>query len=265
MFDQFYNIIFRLKRWMVKIVLYAVFGLTAAAFCCVMGGCRLDGGFSSKGFKEPEKVFLEGGGFYFQCQHPAGSSTFIRVKSFSIGVKEVTVEDLCSWFNDLGEIPFGRHPQVRLSHGSYAPAPGQSRHPAAFIDYGGAESYCRWLSDETGRMVRLPTTEEWEYAARGGLPCSPYPWGWGAPGKRACFNRSGSVGVCAFPPNGFGLYDMAGNVYEWCYSPSGEYALIRGGSWAESNPERLTVYDAIRQRKHYRGADVGFRILMEDE
>jgi formylglycine-generating enzyme required for sulfatase activity len=135
----------------------------------------------------------------------------------------------------------------------------RQNHPAVHISWNDATAYCEW------RGVRLPTEAEWEFAARGGLVQKRFPWGdeLTPRGRHRCniwqgtfpglnTGEDGYVGtapVKAYPPNGFGLYNVSGNVWEWCsdwFTPdfqcessrvnptgpmSGHARVIRGGSF----------------------------------
>ena len=129
-----------------------------------------------------------------------------------------------------------RHPE-----GPRSSIAARQDHPVVHVSWDDAAAYARWAGG------RLPTEAEWEYAARGGREGEEYPWGDTSPGEAPTANiwqgtfperdlgTDGYRGVAPgarFPANGYGLFDMAGNVWEWtadAFSP-GEKA-IRGGSW----------------------------------
>ena len=95
-------------------------------------------------------------------------------------------------------------------------------HPVTLVRYDDAAAYCRWLSARTGKPFRLPTEAEWEKAARGGTESKRYPWGDRLDKNMANFlidpppkATNGTTPCRSYPANGYGLFDMAGNVWEW--------------------------------------------------
>ncbi len=176
---------------------------------------------------------------------------------------------------------------------------GQDDHPVVNVSWNDAVAYCDWMSKKTGKMYRLPTEAEWEYAAGNGYRHTKYSWGNGDPsGKTGGSLRDesserkfnwGSIfegyddgyattaPVGSFNKNDFDLFDMTGNVWEWCSdwygsdyyktSPSGNpkgpdsgsYRVIRGGSWNYS-PQSCRVANRYFLTPGNRNYSIGFRL-----
>jgi formylglycine-generating enzyme required for sulfatase activity len=119
---------------------------------------------------------------------------------------------------------------------------GRGRRPVINVSWDDAQAYVTWLSKKTGKSYRLLSGAEYEYAMRAGTQ-TVYPWGntigtnnanCHACGSRWDAKRTAPVG--SFPPNGFGLYDMVGNVREWtedCYHETYNGAPPDGSAWIE--------------------------------
>ncbi len=193
-----------------------------------------------------------------------------RAGGFEMGRLEVTVGEFVEYLNEAGgEARFPETGQIGgRRDGRYAARRGTARQAVAEVTREEARAFCEWQSKRTGRRIRLPTVEEWEVAARGGVDGAPYPWGWGGEAvKLARFDAEGPAkrgGM--FLGNGFGLQDMAGNLWEWCEGGPAAAAgggVACGGSWAERDPLLLRVDRSQGFPAGYRGRDVGFRVLRE--
>jgi len=175
----------------------------------------------------------------------------VCISAFEMDVHEVTNAEYAECVADGGcTVPEYLDSFTRLDY--YGDA-AYDDFPVIYVDWNMATDYCTWAGK------RLPTEAEWEYAARGGLAEKRYPWGDTDPQcTTANFYHDGSycVGdtaeVGSYSANGYGLYDMAGNVFEWVsdwyqsdyYSgsptndpqgpASGTFRVLRGGSWYDS-------------------------------
>ena len=110
---------------------------------------------------------------------------------------------------------------------------GKENHPVVYVSWHAAAAYAAWAEK------RLPTEAEWEKAARGGLEDQKYPWGDSIDATNANYdwNVGDTVPVGQYPPNDYGLRDMAGNVWEWCadaYEGDEDSRVLRGGSWLDT-------------------------------
>jgi formylglycine-generating enzyme required for sulfatase activity len=194
-------------------------------------------------------------------------------QSFAISRYEITLREFDQFTASTGRV----HRTGQLSKQADSPVRG-----IAWID---AVAYTQWLSAQTGYNYRLPTEAEWEYAARAGTTTA-YPWGDSISADRVrCVTcgdkKSKSEEVGQFPANEFGLFDVAGSVWEWvadCWHPEFSGAptdssawmdtgdcnlrMLRGGS-AVSGRNQLRVAFRTASNPVERGEFVGFRVVRD--
>lgn len=155
--------------------------------------------------------------------------------------------------------------------------------PVTSVSWFQATEYCAWLSSQWGIRLRLPSEAEWEFAARGGLEQSRYPWGNSPPATRAGYAARwlrGPEPVGTAEPNAYGLFDLCENVHEWCsdwygqdyYSESalenpqgpatGLRRASRGGAWRHHiKIARCAARSSLPP--DFRYADYGFRVASD--
>ena len=234
----------------------------------------------------------------------------VRIRGFYISAHEVTNEEYLAFV----EATKGNLPEWRDSASKYYYQGGADNfykklgaalydpeHPVIGVSWNDAMKYCEWLSRKGPWRYRLPTEAEWELAARGSSSRNKFSWGEGAPQRE----RGGNVAdealkqvlpnlsmiwrayndthiytapVGEFGANAFGLYDMTGNVWEWCLDwylateyqkresinpqgpANGAEKAIRGGSWSDT-PDKLRVSYRRGVPLTFRSNNLGFRVV----
>lgn len=234
--------------------------IISTALCLSMLGCREQGG-------EPDWKTVPSGQYLLGSREKGAAYAPFQceLKRFEISATEIGTRLFCRYLNDRDPADWTGHPQIVCRDGKYVPRPDAEDKPVGHVSYYDAVRFCKWYAEEIGSTVRLPTSREWEAAARGGITGARYPWGWGAPQGRANYAGKAVCSAARYSANGYGLYDMAGNLFEWCRADGPEAAPIRGGSWAEKDPDVLRVFYEDSIDPQYRGGDVGFRIVREIE
>lgn len=167
----------------------------------------------------------------------------VELKPFWMGKCEVTWEEY-ELFYMATDIPADALAQPTFPYEPPDRGMGRGQSAAMSISWLACKGYCDWLSWKTGKKYRLPTEEEWEYAARAGSKgASLEPLG-----DHAWFKENSSVEgkgpqnqvVGQKKPNAFGLHDMLGGVWEYCvgpYSAEDKSPVVRGGSWSDPATE----------------------------
>ena len=228
----------------------------------------------------------------------------VHVDDFLIGVRPVSNAEYARFVQDTGhrapsiyEMPLvvkvGGIDRERVFRQTAAPyewvksQPSADRldHPVTLVRYDDASAYCAWLAAVSGRAFRLPTEAEWEKAARGGAESKRYPWGDLLDPRMANFLHDpaarasrGTTACQSYPPNDFGLFDMAGNVWEWVhdwYSPTyygtsparnpngpprGPLRVVRGGAWLVADARMVTCGHRHKVPPDTYSYGIGFRV-----
>ena len=184
---------------------------------------------------EPEMVRISPGKFLMGSADSADEKPqheVIIAYAFEIGKYEVTFDEYDAFANAT---------KRQLPSDS---AWGRGKRPVINVSFNDAQAYVQWLSNKTGKQYRLPSEAEWEYAARAGTQTA-YWWGNDIGKNNAVCDGCGSqwdnkhtAPVGSFKPNAFGLYDTAGNVWEWtqdCWHKNYHNAPNNGSVWMDAN------------------------------
>ncbi|MFN6963614.1 MAG: SUMF1/EgtB/PvdO family nonheme iron enzyme [Pyrinomonadaceae bacterium] len=198
----------------------------------------------------------------------------VTVKPFMMDKTEVTNAEYFEFVNATGRRPTPAH------WVNDKPIPGQEQMPVRFVSYDDAMAFAEWRSQRDGVAYRLPTEEEWEFAARNGAKADLYPWGDKYDAKCAVLDEPShepkAVGSRSCP-NQWGVVDLIGNVFEWTSSPpslypgspgtlkplSESYYMVRGGSALYKSTGPLAITATFRQEVPAKRtlAELGFRLV----
>jgi hypothetical protein len=197
--------------------------------------------------KPPQDIIVPEKAIYAEfAKIPGGTFKYkgkdTEVKPFTINTSTINQE---LYKAKCGEKNFGKYKDDSL--------------PAHSVTWTEANKCCTMLGGE------LPSEAQWEYAARAGSPY-PYPWANNSAKDYAVFGEKKPVAPFSKKPNGWGLYDMFGNVAEWVKDDGfwfGKYKFLKGGSY-KSDEISLSVENAEEEDARYWGTPVGFRCVFGD-
>ena len=222
----------------------------------------------------------------------------VYVDTFYMDTYEVTNAEYAAFLNAKGKHAEAGHTWYQFGANTsrieyvsriYRVKAGYENHPVTNASWYGAMAYAAW------KGKRLPTEAEWEKAARGGLAGLKYPWGNSIDRTRANYNQhiGRTTAVGKYPANGYGLYDMSGNVWEWCLDEynKGFYAVspsqnpisgansirwivenytgiktsrvLRGGGWDEEAAVLRVAYRTYPSPTSFTGIFNGFRCVKD--
>ena len=254
-----------------------------------------------------DMVFIEGGQFemgctekQYACKETEKPAHKVKLDGFYLSKYEITNDQFCAFLNDIEANPGGsyygfeyiqigsKNCMITYKNEQFKVVKGKQNHPVVEVTWYGAKAFCHWANG------RLPTEAEWEYASRGGNQGEEYYFSgsdtidqvawykhnyYTGEGKKFVY-REGTVEVGLKQPNTLGIYDMSGNVWEFCNdwytedyyknsptdNPSGpsfsNYRVKRGGSYKEEAPA-CRVSARKGPLPGYSKVDIGFRLCRD--
>ncbi len=252
----------------------------------------------------PETIFVQGGTFKMGCTNEQRSDCFehekptheVILNDFNIGKFEVTVEQYLQFVNSTKThfplwLEKGNEYNIKTGTNEYYKSRGYKRLgnvklPIVGVSWNDAVAYCVWLTKKTDTKFRLPTEAEWEYAARGGVKSGSYKYSGSNNADEVSWYFGNSLckthEVGTRTANELDIYDMSGNVWEWCSDWYGDYSdspveadnstgpssgssrILRGGGWNNFPRHCRVAY------RHYSAPtncdnDIGFRVVFDSQ
>ncbi len=247
----------------------------------------------------PAMVSVKGGMFQISINKEKNSWYKVSLSNYHIGKYEVTNKEYLDFVREKGvQASKSKITKVWLdktvskiveNENTWSIAANYENHPVTGVTWDGAVEYCLWLSEKTGKVYRLPTEAEWQYAAEGGGTAA-FDYSGSNQLKDVAWykdNANNTYTVGRKQPNALGIYDMSGNVWEWCNdwyekdfwnqlivaqkevtvsNPKGPvkgiFKVVRGGSFQEKESKCRVDYRNFYYT-NLRAKDRGFRVVME--
>ncbi len=273
--------------------LVAALGIAAAFMLGYIGTSRSTGNVANASTPQPtsspaatpaesikaEMVSIPGGSFKMGRNDGAMNERpehQIRVESFFMDKTEVTNAEYAQFVAETGHV-------APKSWTNNRPVAGTEMRPVSYVDLNDAIAFAEWRSQRDKVKYRLPTEEEWEYAARNGAKGNLYPWGDVWSDSKAVMSvvdaEPTTVGSKPDGRNDYGVVDLIGNVWEWTSSElkayqgsefeiqkkPGKRVIVRGGS-ANEDPKKLNITSTFRAdvASDQKEKNLGFRLVRSE-
>ncbi len=232
-------------------------------------------------------IYVEGGTFQMGATSEQGSNApstqkpvhSVTLSSYYIAECEITQSQ---WQKVMGTTVYQQRDKANTN---WAMQGVGDNYPMYYVNWDEAQAFCRKLSELTGKRYMLPTEAQWEYAARGGNRSKGYKYSGSNNIAEVAWYKSNTTDGKTHPvkqkrPNELGLYDMSGNVYEWCYDWYGSYSataknnptgpstgterIVRSGSfYSESSYSCVSYHGGKEPSKRF--SNFGFRLVCVEE